>query len=122
MDVEKTIEFIVAQQAQFHANLEAQQARFEAWHEKFGADLARLEAQQQKQQGQIDSLVILAGRQFELSKVQGERLDRLVDKVDKLGDKVDKLGDKVDKLHEDVSLLFKIVDDLVRRGNGSRPV
>jgi peptidoglycan hydrolase CwlO-like protein len=114
MDVEKTIEFIIAQQAKFHANLEAQQARFEAWHEKFGADLARVEAQQQKQQGQIDSLVILVGRQFEISKAQGERLDRLADKVDKL-------GDKVDKLHEDVSLLFKIVEDLVRRGNGSGP-
>ena len=114
MDVEKTIEFIVAQQAQFHANLGAQQARFEAWQEKFSTDLTQLQAQQQKQQNQIDSLVILAGRQFEVSKAQGERLDRL-------GDKVDKLGDKVDKLHEDVTLLFKIVDDLVRRGNGSHP-
>jgi hypothetical protein len=114
MDVEKTIELIVAQQAQFHANLEAQQARIEAWHEKFSADLARFESQQQKQQGQIDSLVILAGRQFEMSRTQGERLDRLVENVDKL-------GDKVDKLHQDVTLLVKIVDDLVRRGNGSHP-
>jgi uncharacterized membrane protein YqiK len=114
MDVEKTIEFILAQQAQFHANLEAQQAHFETWHQRFSADLSRFEVQQQKQQAQIDSLVILAGRQFEMSKAQGERLDRLVENVDKL-------GDKVDKLHEDVTLLFKIADDLIRRSNGSHP-
>jgi uncharacterized coiled-coil DUF342 family protein len=118
MDVEKTIEFIVSQQAQFHANFEAQQAQTTA----LSAQIKDLTAATERQ---YTSVMVLMGHlakmaqnhEERLDKV-GERLDLVGEKVDKLGGKVDKLSDHGEKLHEDIALLFKIVDDLVRRNNG----
>jgi uncharacterized coiled-coil DUF342 family protein len=121
MDVEKTIEFLVAQQAQFHTNLEAQQAQTSA----LSAQIKDLTTSTEKQ---YTSVMVLMGHLARSAQSHEERMNQVTErldlvgvKVDKLSDKVDKLSDTVDTLHEDVALLFKIVDDVVRRGNGSHP-
>jgi methyl-accepting chemotaxis protein len=121
MDVEKTIEFLVAQQAQFHANLEAQQTQTTA----LSAQIKDLTTSTEKQYTSVVVRMVhlakLAQNHEERLNQVGERLDLVGGKVDKLGERVDSLSDTVGKLHEAVALRFKIVDDVVRRGNGSHP-
>ena len=108
MDVEKTIEFLVSQQAQFHANLEAQQAQAAAQQVQFAAQIEKLTA---VTGGQYTSLLVGLGHLAQTAKDHEERLSRVTERLDLV-------GEKVDKLHEDVAMLFKIVDDLIRRNNG----
>jgi chromosome segregation ATPase len=93
MDVEKTMEFILSQQAGFaarHAEFEVRQARFDERLEK----LATIQDNQQK------SI-------FDLTQV-----------VRTLATHAAETDQKISHLTDNMNALIKVVDDLVRRDNG----
>jgi uncharacterized coiled-coil protein SlyX len=93
MDVEKTMEFILAQQAGFAAS----QARFDERLEK-------LAAVQDNQQKSI----------FEMVQV----VRALATHATKTAHKIDRLADKIDGLTANMNALIQVVDGSVRRDNG----
>jgi hypothetical protein len=57
MDVEKTIEFILQQQARFEAKAEARAERFEARMERYEVNQAQAEAKAERQMAAIRKLI-----------------------------------------------------------------
>ena len=90
MDVEKTMEFILAQQAQFTVDLNAQR-------EEASAEIGVL----RNHLGQFQEIMMTWVNRFE---ARAQQCD-----------------DKLNQLTEDVHALVQVVDDVVRRGNGSHP-
>jgi chromosome segregation ATPase len=114
MDVEKTMEFILAQQAAYAAHQEAmaahqdamaaRQAQLAARQDTFDERLARLNAFQDSQQKSIYDL---------LQVVRG-----LATHATETDQKIDRLSDKIDGLTDNMNALIQVVDGLVRRDNG----
>lgn len=88
MDVEKTIQFLLSNQAAFDARQAAADAR-----------LTRIEAitasNAEDIKGLAGHLREFAQRSFEADQRLGERIDEL---DQKLGKRIDKLGERIDKL------------------------
>ena len=90
MDVEKTMEFILAQHAQFTVDLNAQR-------EEFSTEIGVL----RNHLGQFQEVMMTWVNRFEARAQQRD--------------------DKLNQLTENVHALVQVVDDVVRRGNGSHP-
>lgn len=102
MDIEKTMQFILEQQAQTGVRLDQVTVRLDqltAAHQRLAEDQLELARLQSQQQGMIGSLVTIVG---ELAQTQ-KRTDQ-----------------RVNDLTENMKGLIKVVDDLVRR-DGRRP-
>jgi hypothetical protein len=100
MDVEKTMEFILSQQAGFaarHAEFEARQAKFDARQAKFDERLEKMATVQDNQQKSI----------FDLIQV-----------VRTLATQASETDHKIGHLTDNMNALIKVVDDLVRHDNG----
>jgi peptidoglycan hydrolase CwlO-like protein len=118
MDVQRTIEFLLAQQVRF----DERQTRFEEWSQ---AQFGRLSAQQEWSEVQFGRL---SAQQEQTSKeVQAiagavHVLIRTVDEdraaMRELREGLADLREDVTRVTENVDALVKVVDDLVRRGNG----
>ena len=108
MDVEKTIEFILATQARISANLDAISENHET-------RIRDLEESRKRLDGSLDLLsrVMIKTREDEF-----QVIDALGRKIEALGEKVEAVGDRVDQTTENVNALIRVVDGLVRRGNG----
>jgi ABC-type transporter Mla subunit MlaD len=101
MDVAKTMEFILAQQAAYAAHQEemaARQAALAARQDTFDERFAKLNAFQDSQQKSIYDLVQV---------VRG------------LATHAADSDQKIDRLTDNMNALIKVVDGLVRRDNGS---
>jgi len=121
MDVEKTMEFILAQQAAYAAHQDAmaahqdamaahfeemavRQAQVAARQDTFDERLARLNAFQDSQQKSIyDRLHVVRG---------------LATHATETDQKIDRLSDKIDGLTGNMNALIQVVDGVVRRHNG----
>lgn len=106
MDVEKTIEFIVAQQAQFSSDLIELRKHTAINQSHFAA----LEKHLMDFEGLMAKWVdrIEAGNQTRDEKAR-ERDQKIAD-----------LATKVDALTEDVHALVRVVDGMIRGGNGDQ--
>jgi hypothetical protein len=100
MDVEKTMEFILSQQAAYAAHQEemaARQAALAVRQDTFDERLAKLNAFQDSQQKSIfDLLQVVRG--LATHSVESDQ--------------------KIDRLTDNMNALIKVVDGLVRRENG----
>ena len=107
MDVEKKIEFILDQQAQFFADLAAQRehltAELAAQREHFTAELAA----QKEQMGELRNHL-------------GQFQDLMMTWVNRIEGLAQKRDERMDHLTENMNALVKVVDGLVRRDNGGR--
>jgi len=95
MDVEKTIEFLLSQQAQLFAGLQ------------------EMREVQSRQQELVTQLIGIMSQ-------QATGLDRLTEAHRKTEANLQTLTEKVDGLADNLNALIKVVDDLVRR-DGQRP-
>ena len=111
MDVERTIEFLLAQQVRF----DERQTRFEEWSQvQFG----RLSAQQEQTSKEVQAT---AGAVHVLIRaVDGDRaaMRELREGMVELREGLADLREDVTRVTGNVDALVKVVDDLVRRGNG----
>jgi uncharacterized protein YhaN len=100
MDVEKTMEFILSQQAAYAAHQEemaARQAQLAARQDTFDERLAKLNAFQDSQQKSIYDLIQV---------------------VRTLATQSSETDQKISHLTDNMNALIKVVDGLVRRDNG----
>jgi predicted nuclease with TOPRIM domain len=147
MDVEKTIEFILEQQAQIAAmqmKAEEHAARHDRETARHDREIDHINSilrrairlgvqevrNERKRRQELDARFELKMDQIasahllteEALKRADERIDRVSLNLDRLGEKVDKLSDKLDKLGDKVDNLSdkvdKFVDASLRPGNG----
>ena len=104
MDAEKTMAFILSQQAGFAAR----QAVFDE-------RLARLTAAQDSQQKSIFDLIQVVRTMAERQDKQAELLDKKFAETDQ---KINQLTENMSELRENMNALIKVVDGIVRRDNG----
>jgi len=104
MDVEKTIEFILTQQAQFSSDLSQLDRRLD----RLTGNVESLAATVKGQQVQIDSI---GGAIHVLIKVSGEHRQAII----RSDQAIQRSDEKSDQIKENLNALIKIVDELVRR-------
>lgn len=123
MDVERTIEFLLSQQVRFderQAQFDERQAQFDERQAQFEERQARLEEAQLRTETQLDRL---AAQQEQTSKeVQSiaGAVHVLIRYVDEDRTAMRELREDVTQVTENVNALVKVVDDIVRRGNGQQ--
>jgi chromosome segregation ATPase len=100
VDVERTIEFLLSQQVPF----DERQARFEEWQLRAAAQFDRLAAQQEETSKEVQTI---AGAVHVL--IRSVEEDRAA---------LRELREDLTQVTGNVNGLVKVVDDLVRRGNG----
>lgn len=105
MDVEKTIEFILEQQAQFQAQVATRMQQQAEAQTALEANQNRLAQLQLRQQEMIGNLATVVGG--------------LAEHVGGLTERVDRLFEAQERTENNLNALIKVVDDLVRR-NGKR--
>ena len=104
MDVEKTIEFILTQQAQFSSDLSQLDRRLD----RLTGNVESLAATVKGQQVQIDSI---GGAIHVLIKVSDEHRQAII----RSDQAIQRSDEKSDQIKENLNALIKIVDELVRR-------
>lgn len=88
-DVEKTIKFLLEQQAAAEARRIEADERHERWHALFEKNLLEIEQTQIKQLTMMDRLSEFSAKLFELSEKGQRRLDETQEKLDALISVVD---------------------------------
>ena len=118
MDVEKTVEFILNQQAQFVVRLDRVEAQVEALAGQTQG-LIRVVAEQQNQ---ITTILGILGTLTQQMATLTQRMDTLTQRMDTLTQRVDTLTQRVDTLTQRVDTLAEMFEQWLRRsGDGSRP-
>ncbi len=102
MDVEKTIEFILASQARAEVRLQ------------------QLEEGQVKFQANMLTLTNVLSGVIEIQKTTEANLNRLGEQLESLGAKVDKLAESGQETTEKLNALIRVVDDIIRRDRNGK--
>ena|SRR5438552_11601494 len=100
MDIERTMEFLLAQQARFAE----QQALHEAWKQEMETKHRKL----------TDAVIMVVGLIGKLS----DKVDRLAENDLKREENSRKTEEKLQTVTDNMNALIKVVDELVRRRNG----
>ncbi len=101
MDVEKTMQFILDQQAQFWASLQQMREAEAAAH-------AALETEQKRQQEVLGGVIAVVAQL-----ATGQQV--LVEAQKRTEERVQELSARVQDVTDNMNALIKVVDDLVRR-------
>jgi len=104
MDVEKTIEFLLAHQARFSADMDQLKELQKVHEERF--------AKQEDGLAKLTEQVDLLTRVFIKSREEQFQV------INALGRKIEAVAERVDQTTENVNALVKVVDGLVGRSNG----
>ncbi len=112
MDVEKTIEFILEQQANFSVRLEQHREQVAA---EMSAHRAQVAAEMSAHRAQVAEET---GQFFGVLKTWVERFEERAHNRDL---RMDRLEEKMESLIDTVNVLTHVVDGLVRRGDGHAP-
>ncbi|GEM_PF-2268745 len=114
MDVEKTMDFILAQMAEFASMHVSTQKHLD----QLQKHIDQLRAGQQKNDEQIQVIVgavhaLIRTRDEDRQLIERERLRAEQERL-----RMDALSDKIDQTTENVNALVKIVDGMIRRNGG----